>query len=263
MKNITPKSVEGLLTETPLIVSTGETNCALAPEAPAIKVQLLKISSAVTEVNAPEHVAPAVHAVVELKRIAKLVEQARVLAKEKYLQGGREVDAKAKNYLAEINAEILRIEGGKTETGARAKGLLGAWNEREAARIQAEQKRIDDEAAAAQKVLADALAAQEKLAAKPNATTRQEVAADTRVQEAMDKVTEAASQVAAPTVTAAGMKPKMVVVFNVTDAAALYAVRPEWFDLVPKRIVMKAAITKTTKLPGLEVKEELETKIRA
>lgn len=263
MKNITPKTLN-LTAETPLIVSTAtNATAALSTEAPALKVQLLQISRAVIEVGASEHVAPAVHAVRELKRLKNSVEAARKQVKDPVLRLGQRIDELAKNYTIEIDAEILRIEGGRGVDGRPVKGLLGAWNEKENDRIAAEQRAIDEQAAAAQKVLDDALKAQEKLAAKSNATAKQEVAADARVQEAIANATKAASVVVAPPATAAGMKAKMETFHEITDAAALYAVRPEWFELVPKKVVMKAAISKTTILPGLRVWEAMDTKIRA
>jgi hypothetical protein len=50
--------------------------------------------------------------------------------------------------------------------------------------------------------------------------------------------------------------------FEITDAAALYAVRPEFFTLEPRRSAIKSAINKDTKLTGLRVWEQVNTNVR-
>lgn len=133
----------------------------------------------------------------------------------------------------------------------------------------AEQKRVDDENArleqerlAAEKRAAAALAEQERIANLAKPQPKKEVAAEVKVQEAVADLQKTQAKAPAVVARAAGYSVKKVLKFEITDKRALYAARPEFFELVEKRSVINAAITKETNLPGLTVWEQIETGTR-
>lgn len=216
-----------------------------------IKINAISAARELEPVNDAESQVKAVEVVRVMKQIVSGVERAREKVKKPFLDKGREVDADAKNYCVEIYAEIERVSL-----------EISQYQIAENRRIEAENRRIEAEKEKAQKDADAALAKQEKLETKKNVSVTQAATAEVQTQTALQNLQKVSSQVAAPVAAAAGLKAKKVVKWKVTDAHALYLARPEFYELTPRQSVMKIAITKDTKLAGLEVWEELETKIR-
>ena len=242
MKNITP--------ETQLILSTaGDARAMLSVEAPQYKTEMLELSGKVKQVTTAAELQNAVHAVREIKRLINSVEAARKTVKDPVIKLGQRIDEIAKNYCLELENEIVRING----DGRTAKGLVGIYAEAEQKRIDAENERIRLETEAAQKKALDAIAEQERIAGLQRPSASKEVAAEAAVQTALAGVAAAASQVARPVAAAAGLTAKMETLHEITDAKALYAVRPEWFELVPKKAVMGANLISPVSFQDLKL----------
>jgi len=110
--------------------------------------------------------------------------------------------------------------------------------------------------------VAAALVEQERLANLAKPLPKKEIAAEVAVQAAQEKViqTQAAAPAFIPKVS--GKVVKKEVMFEITDAEALYAARPEFFTLEPRRSAIKASINKDTRLPGLKCWEAVSTSVR-
>lgn len=191
-----------------------------------------------------------------------------------------------------VRLENIRIEQVRQEAARKLQAELDEQNRLarlEQERIRKETERLEQEQKAAQKRLDDAKAETERLAAlsRPSAknvvaaakaveqaaaqvqqvaavktvavNVAQEIASENKVQQAADALRQVQTQAPAKMTRAAGMRVRTLVKFEVTDAAALYAVRPEFFELVEKKSIINACINKTTVLPGLKVWEAIET----
>jgi hypothetical protein len=163
-----------------------------------------------------------------------------------------------KKILAMTAEHILSV----TTERARQKKLRDAYAAAEQKRVDDENARLERERIAAEKRAADALAEQERIANLSKPQPKKEVAAETKVQEAAADLQKVQAKAPAVVARAAGYSVKKVLKHEITDAAALYAVRPEFFELVEKKSVVNAAITKETKLPGLKIWEAIETGTR-
>lgn len=204
----------------------------------------------ITDAN---HLQSAVEAVRSAKQLLGTVETARVAAKKPFLDLGKQIDQAAENFGLQVNQEIARVTD----------SVIAPFNEAEARRQEDAARLIEQEKAEAARKLAAAEAEQERINSLKRQSVQKEVQAAAAVENATVELEKAETRIVAPVAAASGMAAKMVVKYEVTDAAALYAARPEFFDLVPRASAMKFAIKKDTKLPGLKVWEARETKIRA
>lgn len=191
-----------------------------------------------------------------------------------------------------VRLENIRVEQARQEAARKLQAELDEQNRLarlEQERIAKETARLEAERQAAQKALDDAKAETERLASlsrpsvkkieeaekavktasaafqkveavKPVAVNvAQEIKSENKVQQATEALRQVQTQAPATITRAAGMRLRKVLKPTITDAKALYAARPEFFDLVPKLAVIKACITRDTILPGLKVEEVLET----
>ena len=78
-------------------------------EAAAIKDAALEKAALIGRVSSPVENAAAVEAQMECQRVLKLAEEARVACKQPVLEFGRRIDGKAKEFSAELSAELLRL----------------------------------------------------------------------------------------------------------------------------------------------------------
>ena len=109
------------------------------------------------------------------------------------------------------------------------------------------------------------LARAEKAAARPKAgltEVMQVETATTNFQQVQDARQTIAYLPVAEVNRTAGMVKRTVLEFEITDKAALYKVKPDWFDLVPKRSIIRAEITSHTNLPGIRVWQETKIGVR-
>jgi len=240
------------MTHNALIHSNIETAVvSLAPDANQRKQEILTLSAAVVAVTSPAELEIAVARMRDIKRLTTEVETTRKAVKQPVINLGKRIDEIAESFSLELANETTRIN--RLVTGFQLAEQERVRKEQEA--IEAERRRKEEEAAAA-------LREQERLANLKKPNVAKEVAAEVKfieTQAALQQVQTIAPPAAAR---ASGLVVKTEVAYEITDAAALYAVRPEFFDLVPKKSVIKVSITKNTKLPGLKVWEETKTGVR-
>ena len=186
------------------------------------------------------------------------IEAERVAAEKKVQDAIAEQERLAAQEQERIRLENQRIENDrltaqkKADDAAKEVERLKILPRPSAAKIEAAQKAVEVAQAAVETVQS----VQPLLSA---VTIQQEIAAENRVETAIQELKVV--QTTAPTAMtrAAGMRVRKVVKFEITNPAALYAVRPEWFNLVPKTQMINQSITKDTVLPGLRCFESIET----
>lgn len=145
-----------------VLVDRNAMTFSFAERANQLKEEALAKSALIGEVLTPEQQQVAVAAQSQIRGMLSLIEKARVAAKEPYLEMCRTIDGKAKAYVSDLKVEEMRIAS-----------ELGSFQQLEDARIraaervrqeeerllrmqkEAEEQRIRDEAAAAQKKLDD------------------------------------------------------------------------------------------------------------
>jgi hypothetical protein len=256
-----------------LILSGSGYELQIAPEAQAEKATLLKHSALiVTVADAPSAEAARLQ-VKKLAAMRNLVEKSRKLVKEPVLEVGRDIDAKAKDFVAEIDAEERRVSGlianhaaevqRAAEAAARERQRIERERiaaEQEAARAAAESARIEAEriakeqaAAAPADEFSDEAVHEEavKIAARMQEELARAKAADLERQQR-----EAATLAQA---TVAGVKWKYD--FEVVNINALADARLDLVTIEPKRREILAAIQQVAdaggepELPGCIIKK--------
>lgn len=248
------------MTHNALIHSNIETAVvSLAPDANQRKHEVLTLSAAVVSVATPAELEIATARHRDIKRLLSEVETTRAAVKAPVLNLGRKIDQIAEEFCLALEQESDRIAGNPKK---RIKGLIGVFVEAEQERVRKEQEAIEAERIRKEQEAAAAIAEQERLAKLKKPNVAKELAAENKVIE-----TQAALQqvqtIAPPAIArASGLVVKTEPDFEITDAAALYAVRPEFFELVPRKSVIKAAINAKTNLPGLKVWMATKTQTR-
>jgi hypothetical protein len=180
-----------------------------------------------------------------LKSIIDGVESSRETSGRPFLDMTRVINTSAKLFLTDVVAEFDRI-----------KGFMKEYSEEELKRERDEQKKLDDNKWRLEQEAAAALVKQNEVAEQPRASVKTQIKVATQVAETQQALAAVENVVVAPAAAkVVGFSAKLATKFEITDAAALYAARPEFFDLVPKNAVMKAAINLKTVLPGLRVWE--------
>jgi len=165
-----------------------------------------------------------------LRAIIKGIEESRKMAKAPALEIGKKIDGMAKDFIAEVKDEELRI----------AK-LLGAFQ-----KVEREKKADADRIARieTQKVLAkashDALSTGQDL---------QELD-----QSAQRKIIALRQEASAKHEAVQGVKVRTTTKFEIVDEAETHKARPDLFSLDHKKIRAALKITKT--IPGIKVWEE-------
>ncbi len=117
------------------------------PAAIALRDSALEKSGIVGKVTTPEENATAVEAQVELQSVKSIAEKARKAAKEPVLEYGRKIDQAAKDFIAEIDAEGMRV--------AR---LVGDYQALEAAKVRAAEQARNAELQRIEREKAEAIA---------------------------------------------------------------------------------------------------------
>ena len=217
----------------------------------AIRQDILKSSSAIKSVTGQDELTAAVARLRDIKRLLAEVETTRKAVKQPALNFGKKTDQIAEQFCIPLEDEATRINR-----------LVSAFQTAEQERVRKEQERLDAERRERERQAAAAVEEQNRLASLKKVSPAKEIAAEVKVQETQAAVIQATTIVAPTAARASGLVVKKEVMFEITDAAALYAVRPEFFTLEPRRSAIKAAITKDTKLAGLRVWEQVNTNVR-
>lgn len=232
-----------------LILSGSGYELAVAPEAEAIKLELITASAAITAVINPDDNATAREQVKKLAALRNLCEKSRKQVKEPVLRIGKDIDQKAMDFVTEIEAEEKRL--------SKLMGDYAAEVERERVKImrEIEAKRQADEKAAREAEAARIKAEQEAEAARiaaekaewESTTPEQEAAAAAALKKAEEieaaaeaaRIAEEARKAEESKVVAfipekaAGTK--FVADFEVTDLDALYRYSPALVTMEAKR----------------------------
>jgi hypothetical protein len=198
------------------------------PEAAARKQELMALAGAVVCVNDHEESQMAQHAVRRLSEIRLQVEKGRELVKRPVLKIGKEIDAAAKEFLADIKTEEDRI---RKLVGDHAQAVALAKAQKEAAERAAfetaRKAREEAEAAAAKATQTNTIA--DVIAAK-QAEREREAALAARM--------DASAEVAAETL-AGGVR--FALDYEVFDMELLMA-RRDLVEITPRRSVILAEL---------------------
>lgn len=252
-----------------------ETSVSISPKAEDTKQAALAEARDITTVNDEFAMACATDALRNLKQLTKEVEDARKAVKAPVLDLGRTIDGLAKEFLAEVEQESIRVnkllnayaaEQRRIQMEAERKRQEEERRQREAAE-KAERERLAAEAAA-RKAEEDRQAAfdehEESQAKAQAAKATQEAAEAARQAEEARKAQEAARQQIAPSFEKPkGMAIKTVKRFELTDIHALYAARPDLVRMEVNASAINAALRNgMTECSGLIITEETITEVR-
>lgn len=229
----------------------------IAEDSKVEKRRLLDLAGQVVQVTTPEEQSLAVRRGRELKLFLGQIESDRKTVKGPVIAVEKRIDELAKELRKELEIEVLRIEG-----------LVNAFQDLEDRRVAAEERerqqriaKAEEDRRAAESLVREA---EDKLTNESaslddaeNACLAQELAAQTneRANEILRAPLPVANRVQ-------GMVQRTELQFTITDAAALYAEKPGWFELVPKRRVIRDNITEHTVLPGIKIWMEKQTSLR-
>ncbi len=235
-----------------------DVSVSLIPTVEARRDALLVKSEAVKAVDTPEQQDQAMEFARRIKRALNDVEAARKEVKRPVLDLEERIDGLAKDFVKSMREELDRLMLLVSGFQARERIRVQA----EEARRQAEVRRLREEEEEARQRMASA----EVALAKPRAGLGELAAAEQAEAAVFDAAGRTAVAAAAPPAVVertSGMVQKKVLTFEVTDAAALYAARPDFFELVQRRSIIRASVTKETVLPGLRVWEEEKVEVRS
>ncbi len=235
---------------------------------------------AVTDADTQAEVTNAVR---DIRRLLKEVEDGRKTVKAPVLDIGRKIDAAAAEFIAPLEAEAARLTKLLTVYEVEQQRIAREAEQKrqaELARQQEEERKrqaeIDRQAREAEQArLAAERAERDAKTAEARAKAQQEAkeAADKAAALAAQKEKEAASakleqaelmRAPAPTAPkAAGTAVSQPWVFEVTDAKALYAARPELVDLVLRRNDIITRIRQGEReIPGLRIYQDTRVTVR-
>lgn len=238
------------------------------PAEVARRDKLVAIATEITEINNPEEAGAAQVTLTALADMRREIEKSRKLAKEPFLEGGREVDDFAKKFTAAVTEAENRLTGmlltfNRAEQEKREKAEREAAEARRKAeaeaqeierkRIAAEQQAERERQAAAEAAKApargdsflDDLLDPEPAAATPAGPSAAEQAETLRQQEEAAKAKLDAANAAEFEAITAGPAVKGVgqeISIEIVDIHKLYAARPELVKLDLKLADAKAAV---------------------
>lgn len=213
---------------------------SVTKETVAAKNDLIAAAAAVTQVTSTEESTLAQFQIRHLASFRNAVEKSRTEVKAPVIELGKKIDAAAKEFVEQIVAEegrLKKLVGSHAEQVAAAKRAAEAEERRkfeEARRAREEAERAEaaalraKEAAANTVNITDAIAAKQKQRATEAAAQRAEEDRQAAQRERM-----AASATVATTAVASGVKFEPD--FEVIDAKAFLAARPDCCEITVKR----------------------------
>ena len=238
----------------------------------AVREDALTVAAGIGLVRNPQENETATEALRRLGAVRKTTEAARKELKEPHLDLGRKIDATAKDFLADVDAEETRI---KRVTADYQSEVLA--QQREAERIRrAEQERIEAERRLEQEALAEAKAKAEADAKRSTSEAeRTRLEAEAKAKEAelqrslANQQQELAALAPAPVAPrAAGQSAKTVWLHEVTDIWALARVHPGLVKIEPRKQeigdVINAQVMSGQKpqIAGLRIWEDVAVSVR-
>lgn len=251
------------------LVLHGVDKCAISvdPTFTAQKRLAIEEAQLCQSVNDPFTQAAATESLRALARIQKQVEEDRQRIKQPVLQIGRQIDATAQGFVADVATEINRL-----------KGLLSSYEVEQRRKADEERRRQEEAQRQAQEAERRRQAelerqrreAEEAARNAEQAKTAQEA---TQALQAAVVAEEKAEALAAPVAQPVFVAPVVhradgsVVserwTFDLVDIRALYAAHPELVQLTPKRAEILTLIRAGTReIPGLTVRKEINVGVR-
>ena len=204
----------------------------------------LETASVVERVDSPATQAMAVDALKVLADLSRSVEKSRKEVKDPVLNLGRNIDKMAAEFVDPISREEIRI-----------KKLVGAYQQQELAKQRAAEAARQEEE---RRLLAEKHKLVADLQKAPVLDRQQAGAALQAVAQKIDTL-PAVRPVEKPQ----GLQAKPVKVADIVDAAAAYAHRPDFFDLVPKmRVINDWLSAGGSGCPGITIREEMKVGVR-
>ncbi len=241
-----------------IIVADGGYKLALTGSAEEQRKKLIEAAERVPAVTDADSQAAAFDVMKNIRAWMKSVESARVEVKAPILQASRLIDSLASEHIAPLEAAVKTLDR-----------MLSAFHETEQKRIAEEQKRVDEEIALRKQIEDDAKWEAKQAAKeleKPDASEEDLARAVEAEAEAKLEAERTMAALRTPVVTTptrqAGMVIRKVVKWEITDEKKLFAAMPHFFRIEPNRAVINGSVTKTTKIDGLKVWEEVATGAR-
>lgn len=196
-------------------------------DALAKKRDAIELAQAIVRVTNPTEQQDAIAAASLLKGLIKGMETTRVEVKKPVLEAGRRIDDVAKGYTDTLALECKRVE--------RLAGDYQAERNRKTEELRREELR------------------QMELERQKDASLEAERARAERTVEIMQK----------PTITGASVRVSMD--YEILDDRALFAARPDLFDLVPRRSAILATINipDAPNFPGLRTFQTTKVQAKA
>lgn len=250
---------------------------SIAPEAETEKATLLEHSTLIVEVNDPTAAEAAKNQIKKLAAMRNLVEKSRKTVKEPVLQVGRDIDAKAKGFLAELRVEEKRITGLVGDYAveverARREELRKMEEQRrkeEFERRAAEEARLkaEREAAEAKRKAEQALWEGDDSATK-EAEEKARIAAEEASRAAAEEQERAEQATVHTPIAAPVAGVKMEYDFEVSDIDELYRFNPSLVRMEANRSEVLAAIKRAAAdgaepvVPGIRIFEKAKVGTR-
>ena len=218
----------------------------LSPAAFNARTEALTTSGNIKAIATASDLDAAAGALTAIKSLTRSIEDSRKEVKAPVLEVGRRIDAVAKDYLAPLDTEAIRLSI-----------MVGSYQE--AGRRKAEKERAEQAAIQA--------AAVEEMIAKQNAAavSGDEAAGDAAREEAADII--AASQIAATNAEgpkAGGVVTRTAWKFEVEDIYYLFKAKPDLCVIEPNNAAIRAQIKATNGKPidGLRIWQEAGAIVR-
>lgn len=261
--------------KTALILSGSGYELTISPDAEQQKAELIKHAALIVDVRDPDSAAAAQNQIKKLAAMRNLVEKSRKTVKEPVLAIGKEIDAKASDFVTELISEEKRL--------TTAVGNYAAEVERERQRIlreqeeqrrkeEAERIRLENERIAAERAAEEAKrkANEAFLKEQSDEDAKAAEAAAAKAKADADRIAAeqaaAAAEAAKPKVELAPVAPsgvKFAPDFEVEDIHALYRHNPALVAMEAKRAdiltlikQVQAANGGLPEIPGLRVFEK-------
>lgn len=278
------------LTTTPLSNFT----VTIVPSAQQAKADAIALAKSITAVTTVAQQQDAISASSLMKGLLRDVESAREAVKKPVLDAGRKIDAAAKAFAADLDAEVRRVErlaaDFQREEDRKAVAIRAEEERRQREAREAEEAERRREQEALERIAAEAererraalakIQAAKDDAAREAAQIEADRLAEARAEEvrinqaacaeAAEKRAEAERERAMALQTIAPPKPEGATVrrmmyYELKDIRALYAARPDLVELTPRRALILAAIAipNAPAIPGIYVFEQTKVQSRA
>jgi citrate lyase gamma subunit len=217
----------------------------ISPEAHEAKRVALQIASSVQEIVDAQSQSAATQALATVKALAAQVEASRKAIKEPVIKAGRDIDAAASQFVADLESEARRL--------SLMVGAFADAERRKAAALAEEARRKEREVLEATKAEERARMAREVTGRTGTLSADlQAIQAKAITQVAAVRQNAAAATVAPPPATQVRTSWK----FEVLDVNALYRAHPDLCTIVPNNAAIRAILPHRKTIAGVRVWSE-------